>query len=134
MTDPYYQNGLRKPLVVSGEDSALQQGHVIHAVSQMANRVASLIRCMLSCTRASTSTHERAEVPVCASGVQADRGILCLGAGAKGISYWWYNPGSPSNGLGAGTPDALRSGVRSVCSAPRYEPPRAFWSQAAALC
>ena len=30
-----------------------------------------------------------------------------LAAGAKGLSFWYYNPGNPSNGLGAGTADAL---------------------------
>ncbi len=30
-----------------------------------------------------------------------------LAGGAKGISYWWFKPGYPSNGLGALTPAAL---------------------------
>jgi len=30
-----------------------------------------------------------------------------LAAGAKGLSFWYYNPGNPSYGIGAGTPDAL---------------------------
>ena len=30
-----------------------------------------------------------------------------LAAGAKGLSYWYYNPGNPSNGLGDGSAGAL---------------------------
>jgi len=109
MTDPYYQNRLREALWYYPERIPLySKATYIYAVSQVAQSSSEpnpLHVVLYSCEYVDTDTGQR--FPFAPPECKRIEVYYALAGGAKGMSYWWYKPGKPSNGLGAGTPDAL---------------------------
>jgi hypothetical protein len=109
MTDPYYQNRLRAALWYYPEQIPLySKATYIYAVSQLAQSAAEpnpLHVVLYSCEYVDTAGGQT--FPFAPPACKRIEVYYALAAGAKGMSYWWYKPGSPSNGLGAGTPEAL---------------------------
>jgi len=109
MTDPYYQNRLREALWFYPTRIPLySKAAYIYAVSRVARSSCEpnpLHVVLYSCEYVDTTTGQR--FPFAPPACKRIEVYYALAAGATGLSYWWYLPGKPSNGLGAGTPAAL---------------------------
>ncbi len=108
MTDPYYQVRMREAYwALPSRIPLYQKATYIYAVGQLAASSCMpnpLHMVLYSCEWRDSSgavfpfpTPESKRIEV----------YYALAAGAKGISYWWYLDGAPSNGLDAATPPAL---------------------------
>jgi len=108
MTDPYYQVRLREAYWTYPQRIPLySKATYIYAVSQLANASCEpnpLHVVLYSCEYKDSSG---AVFPFPAPACKRIEVYYALAAGAKGLSYWWYLPGRPSNGLGAGSAAAL---------------------------
>lgn len=109
MTDPYYQNRLREALwFYPARIPLYSKATYIYAVSQVARSSCEphpLHVVLYSCEYVDTTTGDR--FPFAPPACKRIEVYYALAAGATGMSYWWYLPGKPSNGLGAGTSAAL---------------------------
>ncbi|MGQ9651900.1 MAG: immunoglobulin domain-containing protein [Phycisphaerae bacterium] len=109
MTDPYYQNRLREALWFYPPRIPLYtKATYIYAVSRVARSSCEpnpLHVVLYSCEYVDTTTGQR--FPFAPPTCKRIEVYYALAAGATGMSYWWYLPGKPSNGLGAGTSAAL---------------------------
>lgn len=109
MTDPYYQNRLREAIWYNPARIPLfSKATYIYAVSQIAKsscRPNPLHVVLYSCEYVDTTTGDR--FPFAPPACKRIEVYYALAAGTTGISYWWYLPGKPANGLGAGTAAAL---------------------------
>ncbi len=108
MTDPYYQVRMREAYWYYPQRIPLyQKATYIYAVTQVANASCEpnpLHVILYSCEWRDSSgavfafpTPESKRIEV----------YYALAGGAKGLAYWWWPAGQPSNGLGDGGPEAL---------------------------
>jgi len=108
MSDPYYQNRLREALWNYPERIPLySKATYIYAVAQLAQSSAEpnpLHIILYSCEYRDPSTGDTFPFPTPQN--KRIEVYYALAGGAKGLAYWWFLPGYPSNGLGAATPDA----------------------------
>ncbi|HSW44490.1 MAG TPA: immunoglobulin domain-containing protein [Phycisphaerae bacterium] len=109
MSDPYYQVRLREAYWSNpGRIPLYQKATFVYAVSQLAQSAAEpnpMHIILYSCEYRDATTGQIWPFPTTQS--KRIEVYYALAAGAKGISYWWYKPGYPSNGLGARTSAAL---------------------------
>ena len=107
MTDPYYQARMREAYWYYPQRVPLyQKATYIYAVSQLAGSSCEpnpLHVILYSCEWKDSSgavfpfpTPESKRIEV----------YYALAGGAKGLAYWWFSPGQPSNGIGDGSPAA----------------------------
>jgi len=108
MTDPYYQARLREAYWTYPERIPLySKATYIYAVTQVAQSSCEpnpLHVILYSCEYKDTTTGQTFPFPTPES--KRIEVYYALAGGAKGISYWWFKPGKPSNGLMDGGPDA----------------------------
>jgi hypothetical protein len=109
MSDPYYQVRLREAYWGASQRIPLySKATYVYAVSQLAQSSAEpnpLHIILYSCEYVDTSLGQTFPYPTPES--KRIEVYYALAGGAKGLSYWWYLPGKPSNGLGARTSSAL---------------------------
>ena len=107
MSDPYYQARLREALWNYPERIPLySKATYIYAVSQVAQSAAEpnpLHIILYSCEYNDGSGSVFPFAPPATKRIEV---YYALAAGAKGMAYWWFLPGNPSNGLGAAAPAA----------------------------
>ncbi len=108
MTDPYYQARLREACWSSPSRIPLyQKATYIYAVAQLAHSSCEpnpLHMVLYSCQWKDASG---AVFPFPTPQCKRIEVYYALAGGAKGISYWWWPAGQPSNGLGDGGLAAL---------------------------
>lgn len=102
MSDPYYQARLREAYNNPSRIPLYSKATYVYAVSEIAQASAEpnpLHIVLYACEYVASSgssfpfpTPESKRIEV----------YYALAGGAKGLSYWWYIPGSPSNGVGDG--------------------------------
>ncbi len=108
MTDPYYQVRLREAYWSNPTRIPLySKATYIYAVAQLAQTSCEpnpLHMVLYSCEYKDTTTGNVFPFPTPES--KRIEVYYAMAGGAKGISYWWYLKGTPSNGLGDGGPGA----------------------------
>lgn len=111
MSDPYYQARLRTALWSKPTTIPLySKATYIYAVTQLAQSSGepNPLHIVLYSCEYIDSSGEVFPFPTAES--KRIEAYYALAGGAKGLSYWWYIPGSPANGVGAATvrgdPDA----------------------------
>jgi hypothetical protein len=109
MSDPYYQARLREALWgASSRIPLYSKATYVYAVAQVAQSSCEpnpLHIILYSCEYRDTDLGRTFPFPTPQS--KRIEVYYALAGGAKGLSYWWYLPGTPSNGLGAGSATAL---------------------------
>lgn len=101
-TDPYYQARLRTALWSKPENIPLYtQADYIYAVSRTAQTACEpnpLHVILYACAYVDATM---GTFPFPTPECKRIEVYYALAAGARGISYWWYTPGSPARGVGA---------------------------------
>ncbi len=103
MSDPYYQARLREALWNNPQRIPLySKATYIYAVAQLAQSSSepNPLHIVLYSVQYVDPTGRRFPFPTAES--KRIEVYYALAGGAKGISYWWYIPGKPANGVGAG--------------------------------
>ncbi len=107
MTNPYYQARMREAYWTNPARIPLyQKATYIYAVTQLANSSCEpnpLHVLLYSCEWKDSSG---AVFPFAPPETKRLEVYYALAGGAKGLAYWWYPPGQPSNGVGDGSPAA----------------------------
>jgi hypothetical protein len=104
MSDPYYQVRLREALWNYPERIPLfSKATYIYAVSQVAQSAAEPNPLHIILYACEYNDGSGSVFPFAPPETKRIEVYYALAAGAKGMAYWWFLPGNPSNGLGAGT-------------------------------